>query len=117
MWIYTTGQKVYDGRRVHLFVCLLIKIDNSLKSFSLMCNNSGTLFASPNLDQATQLSLEGYFQHKHSFSIVGAGNVINKDCFQTIEKMHSYFIYQFGKTKNDLNQSSKLAFCIHSAKF
>lgn len=72
-----------------------------------MCNNSGSLFNSPNMDQATQISLEAYFQHKHCFSIIGAGNSINTDCFQTIEKMHSYFIYQFGKTKNDFNQTSK----------
>jgi hypothetical protein len=64
------------------------------------------------MDQATQISLEAYLQQRRCFSIIGAGNLINKDCFQTIENMHSSFVYQFAKAKNDLNQSSKYKPCL-----
>lgn len=84
-------------------------LDNILKPFALVCNNTGPLLSSPDTDQTTQRSLEAYFQHnqqKHSFVLnKGGGNTINQEYFQTLDKIKSHFIYQFGKSKNDTKQS------------
>lgn len=76
----------------------------------MLCNSSGPLLSSTDTDQATQKSLEAYFQHdqqKHSFVLNDGGNLINREYFQTIEKTRAHFIHQFGKAKNSLKQSGK----------
>ncbi|KAI7892911.1 Dbl homology domain-containing protein [Mucor mucedo] len=83
----------------------------SKTSFTLLCNSSGPLPSSTDTDQATQKSLEAYFQHdqqKHSFFLNEGGNMINREYFQTAEKTRAHFIHQFGKAKNSLKQSDQL---------
>ncbi|CEP12495.1 hypothetical protein [Parasitella parasitica] len=87
--------------------------DGSPDSFCLVCNNSRSFISSPDTDQATQKSLEAYFQHdqqKHCFQLdqVGGGNSINKEHFQTVDRIKLHFIYQFGKCKNDIKQCDEL---------
>ncbi|KAI9486944.1 MAG: hypothetical protein EXX96DRAFT_60447 [Benjaminiella poitrasii] len=87
---------------------------DNLKSFILMCNaSSGQPLASPdNTDQTTQRSLEAYFQDEqqgHHFSLThSGGNLINREYFQTNDKTKSFFIYQFGKVKNEIKQCDGL---------
>lgn len=82
----------------------------------MLCNSSGPLPSSTDTDQATQKSLEAYFQHdqqKHSFFLNEGGNMINREYFQTSEKTRAHFIHQFGKAKNSLKQSGKFfCFCL-----
>lgn len=87
---------------------MLLNIDN----FTLLCNKSGSLLSSPDTDQTTQRSLEAYFQHdqqRHCFLLdqAGGGNSINREHFQTMDKIKLHFIYQFGKCKNEIKQSGK----------
>jgi hypothetical protein len=83
-----------------------------IDNFTLLCNTSGSLLSSPDTDQTTQRSLEAYFQHdqqRHFFLLdqTGGGNSINREHFQTMEKIKLHFIYRFGKCKNEIKQSGK----------
>ncbi|KAL7315788.1 hypothetical protein PS15m_004963 [Mucor circinelloides] len=87
--------------------------DGSSDNFTLLCNSSGSLLSSPDTDQTTQRSLEAYFQHdqqRHCFLLdqAGGGNSINREHFQTMDKIKLHFIYQFGKCKNEIKQSDQL---------
>ncbi|KAG2196678.1 hypothetical protein INT46_002638, partial [Mucor plumbeus] len=87
--------------------------DESPDNFTLLCNTSGSLLSSPDTDQTTQRSLEAYFQHdqqRHFFLLdqTGGGNSINREHFQTMEKIKLHFIYRFGKCKNEIKQSDEL---------
>ncbi|CAO3654692.1 unnamed protein product [Mucor fragilis] len=86
---------------------------SSSDNFTLLCNKSGSLLSSPDTDQTTQRSLEAYFQHdqqRHCFLLdqAGGGNSINREHFQTMDKIKLHFIYQFGKCKNEIKQSDQL---------
>ncbi|KAI8048589.1 uncharacterized protein B0P05DRAFT_339269 [Gilbertella persicaria] len=84
-----------------------------LNTLTLMCNHtSDSLLSLPDTDQATQQSLEAYFQHdqqKHCFSLsLSGGNLSNKAYFQNLANIKSDFIYQFGKVKNEARQNDEL---------
>ncbi|OBZ86752.1 hypothetical protein A0J61_05197 [Choanephora cucurbitarum] len=82
-----------------------------LHTLTLAYNNYSNLFiTSPDTDETTQKSLEAYFHHdqqQHFFSLsLSGGNIHNKAYFENLSSIKSDFIYQFGKSRQEIKHSA-----------
>ncbi|KAI8334533.1 hypothetical protein EDC96DRAFT_525441 [Choanephora cucurbitarum] len=89
-----------------------------LHTLTLAYNNYSNLFiTSPDTDETTQKSLEAYFHHdqqQHFFSLsLSGGNIHNKAYFENLSSIKSDFIYQFGKSKQEIKHNDDLIKSIH----
>ncbi|GAN09109.1 hypothetical protein MAM1_0244d08631 [Mucor ambiguus] len=108
-------QRMYEGSERKDFCIRKEAITGKMKfiGWSSINDIDVSLLSSPDTDQTTQRSLEAYFQHDqqtHCFLLdqAGGGNSINREHFQTMDKIKLHFIYQFGKCKNEIKQSDQL---------
>ncbi|KAI8339810.1 Dbl homology domain-containing protein [Blakeslea trispora] len=73
---------------------------------------SSSYVASPDTDEMTQKSLEAYFHYdqlKHCFSLsLSGGNLHNKIHLENLSSIKSDFIYQFGKSKQDVKHNGSV---------